>query len=271
MRVARATDEDGEDWRSDLHRARSTSFGRSVGAYAAARPSYPDEAVAWLVPDDARDVVDLGAGTGKLTAGLAARGNLRVTAVEPDDLMRGALAAALPTVTAVAGTAEGTGLPDASADLVAVGQAWHWFDSLAATREVRRVLRRGGRLALVWNVVLEGELDWADAYFEIVHRGDTLDYSRTQDPAVGPGLGPWERASFSWRHHPARRAAAARREPQPPHRDVPARSGRAARGGRCAVAHAPGPGRTAVGRAALRHALLARHDHVTAPRDRRQL
>ncbi len=227
MRGARATDEDGEDWRSDLHRARSTSFGRSVGAYAAARPSYPDEAVAWLVPDDARDVVDLGAGTGKLTAGLAARGNLRVTAVEPDDLMRGALAAALPTVTAVAGTAEATGLPDASADLVAVGQAWHWFDPLAATREVRRVLRRGGRLALVWNVVLEGELDWADAYFEIVHRGDTLDYSRTQDPAVGPGLGPWERTSFSWRRtirpDELRRLAASRSHliaMSPPDRDA---------------------------------------------------
>lgn len=189
----------GDDARTELRRERSSSFGRSVDAYAAARPSYPADAVAWLVPDDARDVVDLGAGTGKLTAGLAARDGLRVTAVEPDDTMRAALVAALPTVTAVAGTAEATGLPDASADLVTAGQAWHWFDPLPATREVRRVLRPGGRLALVWNVVAEGRLDWADAYFEIVHRGDTLDYSRAQDPVVGSGLAPWERASFAWR------------------------------------------------------------------------
>lgn len=192
-------DDRGKDWRSELHLTRSSSFGRSVDAYASARPTYPAEAVAWLVPEHARDVVDLGAGTGKLTAGLAATGDLRITAVEPDDTMRAALAAALPEVTAVAGTAEATGLPDASADLVTVGQAWHWFDPLPATREVTRVLRPGGRLAVVWNVLLEGELDWADAYFEIVHRGDPLDYSRTEDPVVGPGLGPWERATFGWR------------------------------------------------------------------------
>jgi SAM-dependent methyltransferase len=188
-----------QDWRSDLHRARSSSFGQGVEAYATARPSYPAEAVRWLVPAGARDVVDLGAGTGKLTTGLAALPGVHVTAVEPDDVMRTALAAALPQVTARAGTAEATGLPDASADVVTVGQAWHWFDPLPATTEVARVLRSGGQLALVWNVVLEGDTDWADAYFEIVHRGDTLDYSRSEDPVVGPELGPWERATFPWR------------------------------------------------------------------------
>lgn len=188
-----------QDWRSDLHRARSSSFGRGVDAYAAARPTYPAEAVRWLVPEGAADVVDLGAGTGKLTAGLVALPGVHVTAVEPDDAMRAVLARTLPQVTVRAGTAEATGLPAASADVVTVGQAWHWFDPVPATAEVARVLRPGGRLALVWNVVLEGDTDWADAYYEIVHRGDTLDYSRSSDPVVGPELGPWERATFPWR------------------------------------------------------------------------
>ncbi|GEA81983.1 class I SAM-dependent methyltransferase [Cellulomonas uda] len=203
-----------QDWRSELHRVRSSSFGRGVEAYAAARPTYPAEAVAWLVPPDARDVVDVGAGTGKLTAGLVALGGLRVTAVEPDDVMRAALSAALAGVDARRGTAEDTGLPDACADVVTVGQAWHWFDPVAASAEVARVLRPGGSLSLVWNVVAEGVTSWADAYFEIVHRGDTLDYSRREAPLAGPQIGPWQRTDVVWTRTitaPALRALAASR------------------------------------------------------------
>lgn len=185
------------DQPDDLRAVRSTSFGRGVAAYSA-RPTYPAETVAWLVPDGARDVVDLAAGTGKLTAGLVAHGGLRVTAVEPDDTMRATLTRTLPGVTAHCGTAEDMRVPSASADLVTVGQAWHWFEPLAATAEIRRVLRPGGRLGVVWNVVLEGESSWVDAYSEIVHRGDRLDSSRTADPVVGPGLDAWERHVVRW-------------------------------------------------------------------------
>ena len=119
-------------------------------AYERGRPEYPEEAVRWLAGDAPRDVVDVGAGTGKLTRGLVALGH-RVTAVEPLAEMRRELEAALPGVPALAGSAESIPLPDASADVVTCGQAFHWFDQAVALPEIARVLRSGGRLALVWN------------------------------------------------------------------------------------------------------------------------
>jgi SAM-dependent methyltransferase len=127
-----------------------TAFAGVAAAYERARPTYPEEAVRWLAGEEPRDVVDLGAGTGKLTRALVALGH-RVTAVEPLDEMRAELEAAVPQVRAVAGTAEAIPLPDASADVVTCGQAFHWFDHERALPEIARVLRPGGRLALVWN------------------------------------------------------------------------------------------------------------------------
>jgi SAM-dependent methyltransferase len=127
-----------------------TAFADVAGAYERGRPEYPEEAVRWLVGDDPRDVVDLGAGTGKLARALVALGH-RVTAVEPLDEMRAELHAAVPDARALAGRAEAMPLPDASADVVASAQAFHWFDHDAALPEIARVLRPGGSLALVWN------------------------------------------------------------------------------------------------------------------------
>ena len=106
---------------------RARSFGAAADAYERARPGYPDPAVDWLVPEGARTVLDLGAGTGKLTRALVARG-LDVIAVEPLPEMRESLAAAVPEVRAVAGTAEDIPLPDDSVDAITVAQAWHWVD-----------------------------------------------------------------------------------------------------------------------------------------------
>jgi SAM-dependent methyltransferase len=127
-----------------------TAFADVAGAYERGRPGYPDDAVRWLVGDEPRDVVDLGAGTGKLTRSLVALGH-HVVAVEPLDEMRAELEAALPDVPALAGKAEAIPVPDASADVVTSAQAFHWFDHAVALPEIARVLRPGGRLALVWN------------------------------------------------------------------------------------------------------------------------
>jgi SAM-dependent methyltransferase len=127
-----------------------TAFADVASAYERGRPGYPAEAVVWLAGAEPLDVVDLGAGTGKLSRALVALGH-RVTAVEPLDEMRAELHAAVPDARALGGSAEAIPLPDASADVVASAQAFHWFDHDDALPEIGRVLRPGGRLALVWN------------------------------------------------------------------------------------------------------------------------
>jgi SAM-dependent methyltransferase len=117
-------------------------------------------------------------------------------AVEPSEGMRAALAQALPEVDVRVGTAEATGLPDASADLVAVGQAWHWFDEPAAAAEVARVLRPGGTLAVIWNERDLG-VDWLERYDAIVRRGDEMDY-RHPVPTLGDAFGPVETTTVRW-------------------------------------------------------------------------
>ncbi|OLP01658.1 SAM-dependent methyltransferase [Mycolicibacterium porcinum] len=131
-------------------KARSLSFGSEAAAYERGRPSYPPEAIDWLLPEGAHDVLDLGAGTGKLTTRLVERG-LDVIAVDPIPEMLELLSNSLPETPALLGTAEEIPLADNSVDAVLVAQAWHWFDPERAVKEVSRVLRPGGRLGLVWN------------------------------------------------------------------------------------------------------------------------
>ncbi|WP_029290071.1 class I SAM-dependent methyltransferase [Cellulomonas sp. HZM] len=174
---------------------RARSFSLGVGAYAATRPGYPTTAVRWAVPREARTVLDLAAGTGKLTAALVGLVP-EVIAVEPSDEMRAELVRALPGVRALAGTAEATGLHDACVDAVTVGQAWHWFDAASASAEIARVLRPGGRLTVLWNVRDESE-PWVAEFSRIVHRGDDL-ADHFDPPVLGPGFGPVEAERFSW-------------------------------------------------------------------------
>lgn len=152
---------------------RSLSFGSQAAAYERGRPSYPPEAIDWLLPPGARDVLDLGAGTGKLTARLVERG-LDVVAVDPIAEMLEVLAAALPDTPALLGTAEQIPLPDNSVDAVLVAQAWHWFDRARAIPELVRVLRPGGRLGLVWNTRDE-RLGWVKELGAIIGREDARD------------------------------------------------------------------------------------------------
>jgi SAM-dependent methyltransferase len=146
---------------SKLRETRRTSFGDIAAFYDRTRPSYPDAAVDWLVGDGVNRVVDLGAGTGKLTKLLVARG-LDVAAVEPSEGMREQLAAALPDVAVLDGSGESLPLPDASVDLVVAAQAWHWVDVVKASAEVARVLAPGGCLGLVWNR-RDKSVDWVRA------------------------------------------------------------------------------------------------------------
>jgi SAM-dependent methyltransferase len=137
----------------DIHPS-AQAFQTVAGDYQRARPDYPDEAGRWLAERlelrPGRTVVDLAAGTGKLTRALAASG-ARVIAVEPVAGMREQLAAALPEVELLEGVAEAIPLDDGSVDAAAVGQAFHWFDGDRALMEIHRVARAGSRLAVVYN------------------------------------------------------------------------------------------------------------------------
>lgn len=129
-------------------------FQAAAGDYERARPDYPDQARRWLAQRldlrPGRTVLDIAAGTGKLTRVLTATG-ASVVAVEPVAAMRERLAASLPDARLLDGVAEDIPLDSASVDAVTVGQAFHWFDGDRALAEIHRVTRRGGRLAVVYN------------------------------------------------------------------------------------------------------------------------
>lgn len=137
----------------DSHAVRARSFGSRASDYAEHRPDYPADGIRWALGAASRpvhDVLDLAAGTGKLTDGLLPL-RLSVTAVEPDESMRAELSRRLPHVTVLPGTAEAIPLPAGSVDAVVVGQAFHWFDQAAALDEIGRVLRPGGSVGALWN------------------------------------------------------------------------------------------------------------------------
>jgi SAM-dependent methyltransferase len=140
---------------SELQHPDSRSFELVADVCERARPTYPPEALAWIAERldlrEGRTVLDLGAGTGKLTRALLETG-ARVIAVEPGDAMRAELERATPGAEPLRGSAEDIPLPDASVDAIAVGQAFHWFRHDVAIPELHRVLRPGGGVALIWNV-----------------------------------------------------------------------------------------------------------------------
>jgi SAM-dependent methyltransferase len=172
---------------------RAGSFGAAAVEYERGRPSYPVEAVDWLLPPDAHRVVDVGAGTGKLTGLLHERG-LEVVAVEPSAGMREQVARILPAVTLLDGTAEAIPLPDQSVDAVLLAQAWHWVDPRRAVPEVARVLGPGGRLGLVWNIRDE-RVDWVKQLGRVMH-GD--EDPRAAVPVVGWPFAPLQRRDVEW-------------------------------------------------------------------------
>jgi SAM-dependent methyltransferase len=172
------------------------SFGKAAAHYDSIRPTYPAEALDWLLGTKPRAVVDLGAGTGIFSRVLAAAGH-RVIAVEPDPLMRDRLLAVSPHITAVAGSAEDIPLPDGSVDAVVAAQAYHWFDRQRAHPEIARVLRPGGIFGAIWNMRDES-VPWVAAF----GRAASLEDGTTGMgfwhgmPAASPWFGAWERGEF---------------------------------------------------------------------------
>lgn len=176
---------------------RRQSFGTAAGEYDRLRPTYPAEALRWALGERPLRVVDLGAGTGILTRVLLALGH-HVTAVEPDGRMRAHLERVIPQVTTLDGRAEQIPLPDAAADAVVAGQAYHWFDPAPAHAEIARVLRPGGVFVPLWNI-LDLSVPW-QAELTRVSEDDTAGRG-TEEPApdvgsLGPAYGPVERRRF---------------------------------------------------------------------------
>jgi ubiquinone/menaquinone biosynthesis C-methylase UbiE len=139
---------------SELQHPRSRSFELVADVYERGRPEYPADAIAWLVEQldlrPGRTVLDLAAGTGKLTRGLVGTG-AHVIAVEPGQQMLAQLRRVLPDVEALVGGAEAIPLEDGSVDAVTVGSAFHWFRHDEAVPELHRVLRSGGAVGLIWS------------------------------------------------------------------------------------------------------------------------
>jgi SAM-dependent methyltransferase len=186
---------------SEKKSEQAASFDRAAEVYERARPEYPADAVERMLPADARTVLDLGAGTGKLTRALATRG-LEVFAVDPAPKMLDQLRTAIPGATVSAGTAEDIPLADASVDAVVVGQAWHWVDQDAAIPSVARVLRPGGTLGLIWNL-RDDRVPWVSRLTAVMHPAEGEIFMETGVIEHGP-FGEIESASFEWSHDFAR-------------------------------------------------------------------
>ncbi len=170
-----------------IHDVAVEGFTKGTDAYERARPSYPPAAVAFVVDalgiGPASTVVDLAAGTGKLTRLLAPTG-ATIIAVEPVEAMRAKLVEVVPGVEVRDGTAEAMPFADATVDTVTVGQAFHWFRAAEALREIGRVLRPGGGLALIWNS-RDASVPWVARLNEVIR------WNKGQIPAYDSGAEDW--------------------------------------------------------------------------------
>ncbi|HEY5316409.1 MAG TPA: methyltransferase domain-containing protein, partial [Solirubrobacteraceae bacterium] len=167
----------GGELSPEIHENAALGFDRAAEEYERGRPEYPAAAVDLLASElgfgAGSTIVDLAAGTGKLTRALIATG-AHVVAVEPVAGMRRQLVAAVPAAEVLEGTAEAMPLAPGSADAVLVAQAFHWFDAAKAAREIHRVLRPDGGLGAIWNI-WDDSVEWVARMQQLVgaHLGDT--------------------------------------------------------------------------------------------------
>lgn len=156
--------------RDDLNPVAANGFEQAASAYEQARPSYPEAAMEWIrtLCNNPNTIVDLGAGTGKLTRLLGSFGAQEIIAIEPVFGMRETLQA-IPIITQIIdGTAEHIPLADHTVDIVICAQAFHWFANHRALKEIHRVLKSTGVLVLIWNSSDHSGKDWVDQIAEIV-------------------------------------------------------------------------------------------------------
>lgn len=159
-------------------RERAGSFGAAADVYDRSRPAYPVEAVRFCLPSGAARVLDLAAGTGKLTGVLLDLG-MDVVAVEPSEEMRALVPARADRRD---GRAESIPVPDSSVDAVLVGQAFHWFDVGPALAEIARVLRPGGTLGLLWNLREDKAEDWVREVWSLFDSESDADVTSGETP-----------------------------------------------------------------------------------------
>ncbi|MEV4206460.1 class I SAM-dependent methyltransferase [Nocardia salmonicida] len=186
---------------------RAGSFGTQAAVYAQYRPDYPAAGIRWALEAVAEKagavVLDLGAGTGKLTGGLLAAG-VEVIAVEPDEGMRAELVRRYPEVRALSGAAEAIPLADGSVDAVLAGQAFHWFDQARAFPEIARVLRADGVFAAFWNND-DDKVEWVAGLRDVSRSSASFPPSSSDDALPAhPLFAPFEYAEFA---HSQRRTA----------------------------------------------------------------
>jgi len=187
-----------------VHEVAEEGFGREAEVSERVRPSYPTDAVTWLVDNlglgPGRTVLDLAAGTGKLTRLLVPSG-ATVLAAEPVEGMRRRFVAAVPDVPMVAAVAEALPAADASLDAITVAQAFHWFDADRAFGEFARGLRPRGRVGLIWNA-RDRSSDWVNEVWSIMDRVEKRapwrDHEQGNDSAPRPraGFGPLHAEKF---------------------------------------------------------------------------
>lgn len=191
---------------TSIHSAALEGFSAEAAAYFRGRPGYSTALLPWLrdrlLLGPGRNVVDLGAGTGKFT-GLLLRSGAKVIAVEPVEAMRAQLIGSLPQVDALAGTAEAIPLKTGSVHAVACAQSFHWFATQGALQEMHRILAPGGTLGLVWNARDES-VDWVAAIGKIIepYAGDSPRFhsGEWRRAFEGEMFSKPEQALFSYQH-----------------------------------------------------------------------
>ena len=180
-----------------IDQQRAVSYGTRAELYDRVRPYYPPQTLSPLLaalpaaPKRCR-VVDVGAGTGKLTTALAQAG-LDVDAVEPDPRMRTVLTARLPTIRVHAGRGEKLPLDQTSVDAVVYGNSWHWVDPAAASIEALRVLRSNGILAMLWNYEND-DMPWLTALDQLLG----ISSHQRPTPSMLQGFHPAEVTRIRW-------------------------------------------------------------------------